>query len=298
MTAELSQDWAPGYMLPGARPFENMPDDLELVGVQLHPAQIDLLGKAAVFRPSMWRTMYVLTAYALPDPVFPHAEGFGIPAFDLDEATGESKPVVIPAIAEVDCSEWETFDEAEPFWRRNPSILARRHVYSAVTGTLVEGLTPLRIWDCWPLTDEYDADLVKQATASWFSAEWKPYLAWLSCRDNLDVTLCDAYEDATGLPESQHQHEYDSDGYVALCREGEAWFEWFGKERIVLDEDGDPYPRPFKPVGGLDVLGPVWQHLLASSEANTKAALTAYPPWERGEVMTTERHYSPWLWSS
>lgn len=296
MTA-LAQEWAPGYITPGARPFENTYADLELVGVHLTPEQLDLGERAARFRPGWWDKMYCLTLVALPDPVFPHSAALGLHAFTLDE-DGAQAPVVVPVIAEIDCSEWESFDEREPNWRRFPSLLGRRQIYHAQSGLMLdEGLEPLRLWHCWPI-EEHDVAMVKQALEEWVLEQWLPYTTWLEVRDNDDTSVCEGYLQATGCLEQHHQHEYDERGDIVVCRDGESWFEYYGEHYLLLDDDGDLYPRPFAPVGGLHHLTEVWTNLLSSSQANTRAALEAYPQWDQDDVARTERHYSPWLWSS
>jgi hypothetical protein len=288
----LSTEWAPGYSYPGARPFENMPADLALVGCQFAAEQIELMEKAARFRPGWWSKMYALAPYALPDPVFPHSEALGLLALTLDEEMN-ADPVFVPSVVEIDCSEWETFDESEPAWRRFPSVLGRRNVYSKHTGLLTSALAPIRLWDCWPL-DDVDVGLVNLAMLEWIEREWDPYLKWLEVRDNADTSACD-YE---GTPPELHDHEYDPDGMMHSCLNGDHWFAYYQQTQMTCDPDGDPYPRPFKPVGGLDHLSGVWEHLLGSSRTNTMAALSGYPEWEQAEVARIERNYSPWLWSS
>lgn len=296
MTA-LSTEWAPGYITPGARPFENMPSDLELTGVRYEQEQIDLMCEAARFRPTGWHSkMHVLTIAALPDPVWPEAEALGLPCLTIDDEQ-RCEPVLIPMVAEVDCSEWEGFDKAEPLWRRFPALLARGHVYSKHTGILIDGLTPMRLWNCWPL-EEFDAPMVQAAVAGWFETVWNPYLLWLAVRDNADESVCTAWEAISHLPDDKHHHEIDPSGYLVACRDGESWFDAFQSEHLRTDYDGDPYPVPFAPVTGLHHLTEVWQSLLASSRSNTTAALASYPDWDREDIARTERHYSPWLWSS
>lgn len=290
MTA-LAQEWAPGYAHPGARPFENGPDQLALVGVDLAPEQLDLLERAARFRPGWHQRMYAMVLVPMNDPVKFGAELLGIKAQTLDDQGAEA--VVVPGVLEVDCSDWEAFDESEPHWRRFPSILGRVHVYSAVTGTVMEGLRPFRIWDAWPLEDEWDADIVKDALTSWSKYEWDPYLKWLEADDVGTSLACD-YE---GTPAHLHDHEYDDSGHLAACRDGDSWFEHYKLTELVSDHQGELYHRPFGPMEGLRHLQLPYERLLASSKANTYAALSAYPEWEQDQIALTERHYSPWLLS-
>lgn len=160
MTADLASDWAPGST-PGARPFENEVRDLEVVGVHYAPTQLDFLEVASRFRPGWWQKLYGLTLTRMSDPTVPHAEAFGLPALTIGE-DGLLDPVIVPSVVEIDCSQWEDFDESEPAWRRFPTLLGRPHTYSLHTGTMLDSLQPIRLWNLWPL-DEEDVDLVHDA---------------------------------------------------------------------------------------------------------------------------------------
>jgi hypothetical protein len=288
----LTQEWAPGVNSPGARPFVNEVDDLALSGVQFAPEQIDLLDRASVHRPGpWWNRLHALTLVLMHDPTNQHAAKFGLPAMTIDDED-RLNPVLVPAVTEIDCTDWETFDETEPNWRRYPSVLGRTHVYSSFSGTLLEGLAPIRLWNLWPIEQE-DVQRVKEASQNWLRNEWTPYLQWLEVSAGTSPA-CD-YE---GTPEHLHDHEYDEHGYVRACINGERWYEHFSQTQMVYTDDGDYYPKPFGPVTGLRELEPVWENLLYSSRSNTTAAISSYPVWEQEEVVRTERHYSPWLWSS
>ena len=293
-SSTLTQDWAPGLISPGAQAFVNGPEDLEMVGVQYAPEQLDLLERGSVFRPGQTR-LYALAVTALPDPVFPHSEALGLTALTLDEEDNLD-PVLVPTVVEIDCSEWETFDEQEPDWRRFPSLLGRALVISPAVGDWsLDGLRPFRLWDCWPLgaygQGQFDAALIQHAVQDWRNTHWAPYLQWLEVRDNIDVDPCD-FE---GTPEHLHDHGPDADGRHRGCRTEDNWFTQYGRLQMAYDNDGDPYPRPFPPVDGLFHLAPVWEQLLATSRTNAHAALMSYPEWELEPVIRTERHYSPWL---
>lgn len=294
--ATLTQDWAPGLTNPGARAFVNSPEDLELVGVHYAPEQLALLERGSVFRPGMTR-LYAMVVHPLPDPVFPNAEDSGLLALTLDEQDNLD-PVLLPTVAEIDCSHWEHFDQTDPNWRLFPSLLGRLLTVSPVTAEWsLESPVPLRLWDCWPLgafgEGQFDASLVQHAVQDWRNAYWAPYLKWLEVRDNSDTEPCD-YE---GTPEHLHDHGPDADGRHRSCRTEDNWFSQYGRLQMTYDNDGDPYPRPFPPVSGLHHLGPIWEHLLYTSRTNAHAALHSYPEWELDEVARTERHYTPWLWS-
>lgn len=290
----LSTEWAPGCMqLPGARPFVNMPADLEPYGVHFADEQLELLDQGSVFRPGYYDRLLALSVHMLADPVFLHSGALGLPALTLGEHL-ELDPVLIPTVVEIDCTEWQTFDEREPHWRRYPALLGRKHVWSPTTGTLLEGLEPIRLWNLWPINTWSDQALIEHAMQGWMKHEWGDYLKWLAMRDNTDTARCD-YE---GTPQHMHDHGVDEYGHVYECQATDRWFEHFAATRVDFDEDGDPYPKPFAPIGGLDCLTPIWETLLATSRTSTHNAISAYPEWEQRQVVDTERHYSPWLWSS
>ena len=294
MTALLSDEWASGVLqTPGARPFVNMPEDLEPYGVLYAPEQMALLHAGALFRPDYYDRMVALTLQVLPDPVFPNSAALGLHALTLDEY-GVLAPVVVPAVVEIDCSEWEFFDESEPNWRRFPALLGRKHIWSPTTGTLVESLEPVRLWNLWPLNGYGDQELVENATQEWMEENWVPYLKWLHLRDNSDALPC-SYE---GTPGGLHDHGPDYEGYHYQCEEPvlQTWFDKYELDHVTHDDDGDPYPKPLEAgLGGLHHLGPVWEHLIQTSVTSTFNAMSAYPHWEQDEIARTERHYSPWL---
>lgn len=290
MTAlELERD--PGREWPGPRPFENQLGDLELVGVQFAPEQVDLLRRGVRHRAGMCDYMYAMALVPMPDPVFAN---LCLPALTVDPMTIAVEPVLVPQVIEVECSQWQDFDDHAPNWRRFPSLLGRAITYDHLIGeSSMEGLDAYRLWNLWPLEQE-DVSVVYEANRLWQKTHWEPWINWLEVRDNQGSLACD-YE---GTPVHLHDHEYDDLGEVRACHDGDHWHNQYRLTEVWADDDGDVYHRPFGPVDGLHELQPAWENLLVSSRANTMAALDAYPFWEREQAARTERHYSPWLWSS
>lgn len=277
----------------GPRPFENMPEDLAVFGVDLAPEQLQFLVEAATHTPTLYRRMTAMTLVALADPQVPAGEALGFRAVTCDDE-GEAAPVVVPALLEVDSSCWEKIDEEQPFWRRFPSVLGRVTCYSRDSGLIVSKTDAVRIWDCWPIEDDpfasrRDRDVIFGAVSQWWENNWQPYLDWIVAEENEDVICLDSI----GIPDRHHRHEYDDEGNLRTCDDSRWWREHYRETALRYTGD-EYYPAPLAPIEGLRHLQPAWDHLLRSSQQNILAAMSSYPTWEQFEVARTERHYTPW----
>lgn len=288
----------PGALEPGAWRFGF--DDLEAAGIVFADQQLEMYQQA---QREPVEAMFV--DFPLdPEPMVPgRLKSLQMPLFTLDHM-GESRILAAPGVVSV-APVW--YDRAEKHHSslRYPSLIARQLIptNSQVWGPDVSLEEPqyVRLWNLWPISDPQVEDIL-DGTRLWRSNNYNLLAAWWGCRYGR-MDACDIITEHEGIPYDEHHHTVhtDVDGDLTLlqCHDADEWMDQFQTSHFTFDDDGLTVPKPMPEVRLNDPeLHQLWEHLRDSSAINAYKAIEMLPERHREAVLRTERHYSPWLWSS
>lgn len=281
---------------PGGRLFEYDLDDLAEVGVRLPIEQVHLL-EQCIDGPKSW----AMTVTPVIDPEDRYRLVLPLIAWDVVEE--EPRLIFYPRVVEIDWSEMQDADiyrstlAREYNWRRYPSLPGRARQITSWGECDSGAYESFRIWDLWPL-DEALIGRLEDSVEKWLESD-----AYVQMKDYYDVgngdwDFCDYAEYlGAGEPDShQHVEETQYKNWThERCITGEQEFERLQRAVSVYVNDvhyvkwfpGPRFPPP---------LQEMWEALLLSSHRNTLRAMRAIPPWDRDDIIRSERNYSAWLW--
>lgn len=225
------------------------------------------------------------------------------PLFTLDW-DGNSSLVTMPAVVELDNHHVDAVYEHEgPPMMRFPWLVGRTLTpTSGYYGPDVDIGSPesYRLWNLWPL-QSWEAEEVLNGTRLWKEQNYDLLEAFYAA-DRGDADPCDiVIKDGPAYDEHQHREHLNSNGDCVLieCADGEEWLEAYKQGHFRLDDDGLLMPLPLaEPRLSDRLLQDLWEHLRDTSALNAFRAVTVFNEKQRPAILRTERHYSPWLWSS
>jgi hypothetical protein len=288
----------PGALDPGAWRFGF--DDLEAAGIVFADQQLEMYERA-----SHEPIEAMLVDFPLdPEPMSPgRRKNLQMPLFTVDELGG-SNILAVPGVVSL-ASIWDDRVSMHHSALRYPSLVGRQLIptNSEVWGPDVSLEEPLhiRLWNLWPINDMQVEDVL-DGTRLWRSNNYNLLAAWWACEQG-KMDPCDIVTEHEGFPYDSHSHtehiDLDGDATLLECHDGEYWLEQFAKTHFTLDDDGLTVPKPMPEIRLCDPeLQQLWEYLRDSSAINAFKAIEMLPERHREAVLRTERHYSPWLWSS
>lgn len=279
--------------------FEYGMDDLAQMGVMLPEPQQQLLEQVLDGGPA-----YAMTIALIIDPGDRYRMEQPVYAWDADN---ECETVfTYPMAVTLD---WQLLDVEDRYrsslrdqrgWNRFPSLPGRAHALDWCREIEEGYLDSFRIWNLWPI-DGHQVDLLDEAVSEWACDSESPMGMldlWKSVNWG-DFELCDFAEMQGGGEAETHEHDEVAGPYsFDECVTGMKLFHEFEDQLFTIAGD--------EKVGYLrgNLPGPVlhprlrdaWDLLLFYSQSNTLLTTHAVPPWERDDLIKTEREYSPWLW--
>lgn len=298
----------PGQVVWTGPAFEYDLDDLAEVGVRLHPKQLELLHRAMEHPEEVFTAMVAKPVYS------PTGYRFRMEPLEFLEPSGEVSyawhPAPVQVCFAVAFTARQNFDANEPAWRRFPTLPGRTCEVDPWSVECEWGdWEGFRIWDLWPLPEpaiEFSEQVLVPCVAEWLEDQAMRYWEWLNV-DRGEIDFCDYASVMGGGDPENHEHvgqdgllvapeDHDATGYYS-CKTGEEFF-WkeLGEMLAPNNPEGESYLAPWESVPlPQPFIDEDWRPLLTSSRRNATAALQAFPPWDRDQILTRERNYSPWL---
>lgn len=283
---------------PGGRLFEYDLDDLAEVGVRLPEEQIHLL-EQCIDGPSCW----AMAVTPVIDPEDRYRLVLPLVAWDVAEE--EPRLIFYPRAVEID---WTQLQDPDVFrktlareynWRRYPSLPGRARTFTSWGDCEIGPFESFRIWDLWPL-DEALVGRLEDSVERWLESTPYQEMKYFFEASSGDWELCDLAQ-YFGHGSGDNHHHVAEVAYKnwthERCITGEQAFEEL-ERKIGTRQDGVHYVKWFPGPRLPPPLQEQWEALLLSSHRNTLRALRAIPPWERDDIVRSERNYSAWLWLS